>query len=302
MNKNTKKIFFLVIGIWLLCSNTFMGWAFNQRKGIKINQDIDLPQEGLLPVVFSIDEIRKADDIFESVQISGWGVCPGTKGEPEQKISILLQNDKKNYEIDTEPIGRVAIKSTLRDWGINITGDYHGFSSNFCPSFIRDGQYHVQIICREDNKIVGVEATKFILKKNNGEITVDSELSSQIKNLNLAGAEPVKLKWSVDYVGQENEYFVIRGWILPDEKNFQTATKIVSIMEDTGQYKIYSVNSFPRTDLLQFADIQSCKNAGFEVKIPFNNIRKDAKLKIDFYIQDENRIYQLDDSVFWTQE
>lgn len=292
LKKNGLLIFFFVVMVWFIFSTKIIVGRYN--KNLDITADINVPDTTLATVYYSIDDIYESTDIFNSVNIWGWALCPTSKLEENQMIFILLESEKKNFKLSTKMIYRPDLIELFQGQGISIEGQMHGFSLNFSPYLIPDDQYSISILCQEGEQIIGRQKSQYTLKKTRGESHIILNGGQQLQNFNENEAQDKDIKRWIDSVDREKEDLIIKGWMFLPEGGDATKS-IIGITSGTNK-TYYEAATYIRSDLITITNEENCKRAGFIVRIPAEDIIDSKSVIVDFYIKNQSALYKASDS------
>jgi len=148
--------------------------AIASKEIIRPKELREFPHEkSIKNVFFNIDNFVANQDIFYSVEISGWAFITATKEIDNKKIDLLFVSDNINYEIKSDLIDRLDLRSSLRE--NNVDGLSHGFISTFSPILMKNGQYKLFIYCYQNDEDSGwVDTGRIFLKENKSFIETQS--------------------------------------------------------------------------------------------------------------------------------
>lgn len=289
-NKKIQIVAALIATIWLFFSTTIITQLYNKDIMIKINPEYNI--ENMDTVQFSFDELYATDSIFNSINILGWAVCPTGVLESEQQVAILLQSSEQSYEISTKSEFRSDLATFFQQRNITITGNYHGFSVDFCPYFVKNGIYDIWIAIQANGEMIGLQKTSYVLKKGSREISVEADYG-QILTAGLS-QEPVSessLAYCVDSVERDSEQLTIAGWLYLPQGTSRNVSTLVGITLDNGEQLIYDAATYNRADLISITTEENCTDAGFRIGVPLELIENTSNITLDFYKQVGDTLY-----------
>jgi hypothetical protein len=176
--KNKGIIVFVIIVLvffcWILIGPTLLSKHFHEldeayiEKTEKINLD-----KNSLPI-YSVEKFEQRENSYrEIIEISGFAFKEIKQEIKNREILIYLEsvNAKNNYIIKAELMQRPEVlvqylaKEDLTKY-IDV-----GYYAKFSAIVIKNGNYKVNILIKENEKMYLTEA-KFIIKKDKGMVTI----------------------------------------------------------------------------------------------------------------------------------
>lgn len=293
MINNRKRKGLIVFGVlvfgWLIISTKFITGIYNRQ--IEITSNIAVPEVTTEMLYYSIDDIYESEDIFNSLNIIGWALCPSSEPNERQKTYILLESSANIYKLSTTAEYRMNLPAMFKDLGFDKVGAKHGFSLNFCPYFIPDGEYTVSLVCQEDTIVLGKQNTQYLLKKSAGKSQFVLADSQRLTELESKEYEEVDIRGWIDSCKREGDELIIKGWMFSNTEMVRGEEHIIGLsLNEATQY--YLPTSYVRGDLISITTADNCRTAGFALKIPMENLENAKTVKVSFCIQTKDGLYK----------
>lgn len=178
MNKN-KIIYLLLFVLFVVClfvSTPVITYFYNNMNGndFKAVKNVELYKKD--KVVYNIANISVNNDIFKTVDISGYSFVGNELNNDNKKIYLYLLSDKNNYRVTCD----IFVDHSwvhMRNKGHKIKDGRIGFSTQFSALNLADGQYKVYIENIENETHYGMVYTKHTINVagNNIEIVEDAK-------------------------------------------------------------------------------------------------------------------------------
>lgn len=140
-NKRIYLVVVAIFGLLFIFSNDLMLLLAEDKLNevVKVARPESIPTSGDLN--FKVENVNVNDDIFHSVEISGWAFTPGKANAVDNPVHFYLISDKESYVIETLTMDRPDLKVSFLD--NDVAGIQHGFISTFIPLKIRNGSYQL---------------------------------------------------------------------------------------------------------------------------------------------------------------
>lgn len=147
----------------LIASNSLVAAAYNNGNMKSISDPAPCLKD---ETYFCIDKVEYYKNLPESISFLGWSFCETTENNDKKSISLLFssQTSGKHYIVSTSGFGRPDVQQYFMQEK-NINGVFHGFSTEFSPLGMSNGEYELWIICHENETNYGAVNTSRVFVK-----------------------------------------------------------------------------------------------------------------------------------------
>ena len=176
--KNKGKIVLILAVLaffsWIFIAPTLLSEHFHEldEAYIEKTEKIDLDKNSSL--TYSVERFEQRENSYrEIIEISGFAFKELKEEIKKREILIYLEsvNDKSNYVVKAELMQRPEILAEyLAGEDLSKYIDV-GYYAKFSGIAIKNGNYKVNIVVKENDKIYFTDA-KFIIKKDKGMVTI----------------------------------------------------------------------------------------------------------------------------------
>lgn len=176
--KNKGKIVFVIIVLaffcWIFIGPTLLSKHFHEldEAYIEKTEKIDLNKN--FSLTYSVDKFEQRENSYrEIIEISGFAFKEMKQEIKNREILIYLESvtGKNNYIVKTQLMQRpevLAIYLAGEDLAKYVDIGYY---AKFSAIVIKNGNYKVNILVKENDKMYFTD-TKFIIKKDKGIVTI----------------------------------------------------------------------------------------------------------------------------------
>lgn len=288
MNKKKLAIFCLAV-IWFAFSTKILTGIYNRNA--EITKSVEIPYLDAPIGYHCVDDFYCTDDIFSSVNISGWAVYPDAT--EEAKIYLYLESPRCQYKIGTQSVQRIDILTLLDAWGVPVQGDDHGFTAAFSPYFMKNGEYELYVLSQVGDKLVGMSRANYVVKKDMKQVLIEKSTSSRVEK--IVPEDTIKMQRWVDYILEEDGMLKIGGWILFPGVTNEYRESYIGIAADGREETFYKAVTSCKLSLLNMTQESYCREAGFEVEIPLEDLGNLESGYLNFYVKSGGKYYKAKD-------
>ena len=172
--KNKGKIVLilamLVFLSWIFIAPTLLSEHFHELDEAYIEKTEKIDLDGDSSLTYSVEKFEQRENSYrEIVEISGFAFKEIKEEIKNREILIYMESENKrnNYIVKAELIKRPEVLAQY------LVGEYMdvGYYAKFSAIAIKNGDYRVNILVKENEEMSLTEA-RFIIKKDKGIVTI----------------------------------------------------------------------------------------------------------------------------------
>jgi len=268
----------LCVAAWLLFSSKII-LTLSGMEQVK-SCEHELAGWGTDEVYCSIDYFYIANDLYESVGVTGWAFAATTEENEDRKTYFIFQGDSNSYQYEVkipedrgvqfyqQVIYRGPTLTALL--GVDNSNPKLGFAGDFSTIGMKDGIYEFYIACWENEEVHGIKSTDIWIKKEGSKIEQIDASTQKIKQIEEKIATEEEACTSIiDVIRAKGESLAVIGWAFVPEMDAGTQKVYLEVRDKGGERSYYACDTqYMREDVgTAFGDVRYNKS-GFDIYIP----------------------------------
>jgi len=291
----------LCVAIWLGFSNQIV-LAFSGIESVE-KCERELTSWGTATLYGSIGDFYIANDLHESITVSGWAFAATTEENVDRKTYLIFQGDSASYQYEIKiPEGKdtlfydmfiyrgPAITALL---GLDNPNPALGFAGEFSTLGMADGEYELYLACWETETTSGVKGTGIHIRK----------MGATVERIDKAPEETVKLiseektvtqdercASCLDLAQAQGDTVKISGWAFVKGLDSTKQVLYLECLNENGQNQCYGTSQYDRPGFVELFDDANCGYAGFDACLPLAAINEDGQ-RVRILLENEGEIW-----------
>jgi|LSQX01.2.fsa_nt_gb hypothetical protein len=226
-------------------------------------------------VNYAIDFLLYYDNIISTITIDGWAFVETKQDNPDKYVKLIFVSDNVSYEIDTDLHYR-SLQRFFKDKNVPI--ERNGFSAEFSPLIMKNGDYTLFINVFENDENFGFLNTGRVFRKyfRTFKELEPSELVDIKKFLNSSVNNSITKH--VDSSKIVDEKFEIWGWAFLENAESSEEQIYLEIQKPDGTITVFSTKKMFREGVGDAFNDDRYNYSGFYAQVPLSALGKGDNL------------------------
>lgn len=263
--KNYRNYFILLL-LWILLFFFLTSFVY-----LFIDENVEVSKTPIIlhgdTVNYAIDHLLYYDNVISTITMDGWAFVETKQDNPNKYVKFYFSSDDVSYEVSADLHNR-SLQSAFKDKNVPI--ERNGFSTEFSPLIMKNGDYTLIINVYENDENFGFLNTGRVFRKHFRSfkevepvelVDIKKFLNSSVNTLITSHVDSSKI------IGEK---FEIYGWAFLENAESSENRIYLEVQKPDDSISVYSTKKVFRKGVGDAFSDDRYNYSGFYAQVPLS--------------------------------